>query len=297
MRQVGVIGLGGMGIALVRALLAAGRPVRCYDIRPEAVADMAREGAEPAESARALAAACDVVLSFLPGPREVEAVALDPESGVLAGLRPGSAMLDMSTCGPDLADSLGGAFDAAGRRFIDCPVSGKAPGMTVLVGGPPGVLGPDEEVVADVSRVVVHCGRRGAGYAVKLLNQHVKYSWYLASAEALLVAEALGLDADTVASGIEQSSGGDSGFSTAAKYFRGDAEGVLTHAPASTIEKDLALAEVMASAAGVRSRVLGEAVDFFMAVAGTAFRGRPYPESCELLRELRAMPAPTGVRP
>ena len=295
MRRVGVIGLGGMGTALTRSLMAAGRRVACFDIRRDAVTAMVDEGAEPADSARALAARCDVVLSSLPGPRQVREVALDPDAGVLAGLRPGAAMLDMSTCGPDLAEHLGVEFEKAGRRFVDCPVSGIAPTMTILVGGRAGVLGPDEAELSAVSRVIVHCGRRGAGYAVKLLNQHVKYSWYLASAEALLVAEALGLDAETVASGIEQSSGGASGFSAAAKYFRGDAEGMRTHAPASTIEKDLALAEAMASRAGVRSRVLGEAVDFFLTVGGTPFRGRPYPESSELLRALRAMPPETGA--
>jgi 3-hydroxyisobutyrate dehydrogenase-like beta-hydroxyacid dehydrogenase len=297
MRRVGVVGLGGMGIALTRALLDAGWPVGCYDVRPEPLAQMADLGAEPAADARELAAASDVVLTFLPGPREVRAVALDPRAGVLAGLGHGAAMLDMSTCGPDLAAELGEAFDAAGRRFIDCPVSRKAPDMTVLVGGAPGVLGPDEEVLTSVSRVVLHCGRRGAGYAVKLLNQQVKYSWYLASAEAFLVADAMGLDPKTVAAAIEQSSGSESGFSTAASYFCRDEEAVRTRAPASTIEKDLALAEAMASVAGVRSRLLSEAVDFFVTVGRTQFRGRPYPESSELLQALRAMPSGTGETP
>ena len=295
MRQVGVIGLGGMGTALVESLLDAGWPVHCYDVRPEPLGAMVERGASAAASSRELAAASDVVLTFLPGPAQVREVALHPESGVLVGLRPGAAMLDMSTCEPGTAEELGAAFDAAGRRFVDCPVSRKAPNMTVLVGGLPGVLGADEEVVAAVSRVVVHCGRRGAGYAVKLLNQQVKYSWYLASAEAMLVGEALGLDADIVATAIEESSGSDSGFSTAAKYFRGDTAGVAGHAPATTIEKDLALAELMSSSAGVRSRVLGEAVDFFVTVGGTEHRGRPYPESSALLRQLRAMPPRTGA--
>ncbi|MGY1815123.1 NAD(P)-dependent oxidoreductase [Blastococcus sp. SYSU D00820] len=295
MRTVGVIGLGGMGTALVEALLAAGWPVRCHDLRPEPVAAMAALGAVPAGDARSLAAGSDVVLTFLPGPQQVRTVALDPERGVLAGLAPGAAMLDMSTCEPALAEELGAAFDAAGRRFVDCPVSRKAPRMTVLVGGEAGVLGADQEVVEAVSRVVVHCGRRGAGYAVKLLNQHVKYSWYLASAEAMLVGEALGLDAGTVATAIEESSGSDSGFTTAAAWFRGDAEHVAGRAPATTIEKDLALAEAMAAAAGVRSRVLSDAADFFTTVGRTDFRGRPYPESSELLRALRRMPPRTGA--
>lgn len=297
MRQVGVIGLGGMGIALTESLLDAGWPVHCYDIQAPPVAAMVDRGAEAAISPRAVAEASDVVLTFLPGPDQVREVALQPDTGVLAGLRPGGAMLDMSTCGPDLAELLGEAFDAAGRRYIDCPVSRKAPHMTVLVGGPAGVLGADEEIVAAVSRVIVHCGRRGAGYAVKLLNQQVKYSWYLASAEALLVGKALGLNAEVVATAIEESSGADSGFSTAAKFFRGDATGIATHAPASTIEKDLALAEAMAADAGVRSRLLSSVVDFFVTVGGTPYRRRPYPESSALLQALRAMPPRTGESP
>ncbi|WUJ27086.1 NAD-binding protein [Micromonospora sp. NBC_00389] len=143
---------------------------------------------------------------------------------------------------------------------------------------------------------MIYCGRRGAGYATKLLNQHVKYAWYLASAEALLVAKQLGLDPDAVATAVQQCSGGDSGLATAAKYFRDDAAGMATHAPASTIEKDVVLAEAMANTAGVRSRTLGVVVDFFLDVSTTPYRQRPYPESCELLEELRTMPRQVGDR-
>lgn len=178
----------------------------------------------------------------------------------------------MSTCDPDVASIVGEAYDAVGRHFVDCPVSRKAPNMTVLVGGAPGVLGPDEEVLACVSRTLVYCGRRGAGYATKLLNQHVKYSWYLASAEALLIAEAMGLDPGEVATAIAECSGGDSGLSTAAEYFRHDPGVIRDHAPASTIEKDSVLAEKMVTATGISSRSLAVVVDFFRAVGATDFR-------------------------
>jgi 3-hydroxyisobutyrate dehydrogenase-like beta-hydroxyacid dehydrogenase len=170
---------------------------------------------------------------------------------------------------------------------VDCPVSRKAPDMTVLVGGADGVLGDAADVLERVSRTVVYCGFRGAGYATKLLNQHVKYAWYLASAEALVLARRFGLDPDVTASAIEVSSGGESGLSTAAEYFRDDADGMATHAPASTIEKDMDLAEEMAAAAGVRSRTLDVTADFFTAVGTTPFRDRPYPQSCEFLAGLR----------
>ena len=282
-QRVGVIGLGRMGRALATSLLAAGFPVCCHDLSPGALGPAVAEGAVPAPHPRAVAQSSDLVITFLPGPAEVTDVALDATRGVLAGLRPGGLMLDMSTCGPDTAASLGAAFDRAGRRFVDCPVSRKAPDMTVLVGGAPGVLGGAADVLSHVSRTVVYCGFRGAGYATKLLNQHVKYAWYLASAEALALARQFGLDPDVTASAIEQSSGGESGLSTAAKYFRNDADGMLAHAPASTIEKDMRLAEAIAAAAGVRCRTLDVTADFFTAAGLTEFRDLPYPRSCELL--------------
>jgi 3-hydroxyisobutyrate dehydrogenase-like beta-hydroxyacid dehydrogenase len=296
MRRVGVIGLGRMGKALAASLLAEGFEVRCHDVSPDAMGPVLAEGAVGAPDPAAVARSSDLVITFLPGPAEVADVALNAEHGVLAGLRPDALMLDMSTCGPDTATLLGAAFDRAGHRFVDCPVSRKAPDMTVLVGGSPGDLGEAADVLGRVSRTVVYCGFRGAGYATKLLNQHVKYAWYLASAEALVLAREFGLDPRVTASAIEQSSGGESGFSTAAKYFRDDREGMLAHAPASTIEKDMDLAQAMAAAAGVRCRTLDVTADFFTAVGATAFRDLPYPRGSEVLAGLRVAPEGSGVR-
>jgi 3-hydroxyisobutyrate dehydrogenase-like beta-hydroxyacid dehydrogenase len=295
MRSIGVIGLGRMGRALATSLLAEGFEVRCHDISPDAMRPVLAGGAVGAADPAAVARSSDLVITFLPGPAEVAEVALDAAHGVLAGLRPGGLMLDMSTCGPDTASLLGAAFDRAGRRFFDCPVSRQAPDMTVLVGGPPGALGEAADVLGRVCRTVVYCGFRGAGYATKLLNQHVKYAWYLASAEALVLARRLGLDPAVTASAIEQSSGGESGLSTAAKYFRDDAEGILAHAPASTIEKDMGLAEAMAAAAHVRCLTLDVTADFFTAVGATVFRDLPYPRSCEILAGLRIAREGSGV--
>ena len=282
-----------MGRALATSLLAEGFPVCCYDISPDAIKRVLAEGAEGAPHPMAVARSSDLVITLLPGSAEVADVALNADHGVLAGLRPGALMLDMSTCGPDTATLLGTAFDRAGRRFVDCPVSRKAPDMTVLVGGTPGVLGDAADVLGRVSRTVIYCGFRGAGYATKLLNQHVKYAWYLASAEAMVLARRLRLDPDVTASAIERSSGGESGFSAAAEYFTGDADAMAAHAPARTIEKDMNLATAMAAAAGVRCRTLDVTADFFTTAGTTAFRDLPYPRSCELLGLLRDQPPPT----
>jgi 3-hydroxyisobutyrate dehydrogenase-like beta-hydroxyacid dehydrogenase len=294
MRRVGVVGLGPMGAALATSLLRANHEVAVHDRARELEQPLVRDGAREAGSPRDVARLTDMVITFLPSPEAVREVALDPDNGVLAGLREGRSMLDMSTCGPDLAHHLGDAFERRGRRFLDCPVSRKAPDMTILVGGPQGCLDADADVLEPVSRTVIYCGRRGAGYATKLLNQFVKYSWYLASTEALLIAEQLHLDPAVVATAIQQSSGGESGLTAAAKYFLGDHAGIATHAPASTIEKDVNLTAQMAGQLGVDSPSLQALADFFAEVSVTSLRGRPYPESTELLRALRLRPHENG---
>ncbi|WP_212908684.1 NAD(P)-dependent oxidoreductase [Streptomyces sp. TS71-3] len=289
--EIGLIGLGPMGTALAVGLLRAGWPVRCHDARPEAVAEAVAAGATTAGSPRELATRCRWVLTFLPGPDQVHEAALDPERGVLAGLAPGGLLLDLSTCGPDTAELLGARFAAAGRRFLDCPVSRKAPDSTLLVGGAEGVLGELEPALRAVSRTLVHCGRLGAGYTVKLLNQHIKYAWYLASAEALLIAEAVGLDPALAAEAVQECSGAESGLSTAASYFRGDTAAVRTRAPATTIAKDMALAERLAESAAIHSPTLDVTAAFFRHVMDTPYRHRPYPESSALLPSYTAPPA------
>ncbi|MGP4019297.1 NAD(P)-dependent oxidoreductase [Saccharopolyspora sp. 5N708] len=286
LRHIGVIGLGGMGAALTKSLLDAGYSVSCWDRRTEAARPLAELGARVAGGARELAAEVELALTFLPGPAQVREVALDPD-GVLAGLAPGAMMLDMSTCEPVLATELDAAFRAVGRKFADCPVSRRAPRMTALVGGPTGALGAAEPVLATVTEHIVYCGQIGAGYATKLLNQQIKYTWYLASVEALATARKLGLDPALVVDAVRKSSGGDSGFANAAEYFLGDDQAMRTHAPASTIEKDMLLAEAMTTRAGTRSRMLAPVVDFFRAVAQTPWRNRPFPESCALLETMR----------
>ena len=291
MRRAGVVGLGGMGKALTESLLSHGYPVTCFDRKTEAVAVICMHGASPAESAREVAEESDVVFTFLPGPAEVLEVALNPEAGVLAGLAEGGAMIDMSTCTPEVATELDARFREARRGFVDCPVSGKAPNMSVLVGGKEGVLGDNTQVIQDVSGRIIYCGASGAGYAVKLLNQHVKYSSYLAASEALLVATKMGLDAAQVSLAIEQCSGGEPGLTTAAEYYRNDMRAMRRHAPASTIEKDMLLAEGMASLAGVDTPSLKVVAEFFRQVGATEFRQRPYPESNEYLNCLRTSSA------
>lgn len=294
MQDVGVVGLGPMGRALVEQLIAEGYPVSGFDVDAAAVANAAMCGASPMPSARQVAESSDVVFTVLPGPTEVLDAVMDAEVGVLGGLKEGGMVIDMTTGSPRLAEALGASFAAADRAFVDAPVSGRSPRMTVLVGGEEGVLDDNEPLLRAVSASLVYCGRLGAGYATKLLNQQVKYASFLASSEALVLAQKLDLDPAAVAAAIEQCSGGAPVLPHAAEYFRGDARAMRGHAPARTIEKDMLLSEEMAAEAGFDSPTLAAVADFYRTVASTEYRDRPYPESTTLLAKLRSSAVEDG---
>src|SRR5437773_8675049 len=100
--QLGFVGTGTMGYQMVRCLLEAGHQLTVYDLRREATANLCELGARWAETPRTVAAASEVVFTSLPGPAEVEQGVLDPVTGILAGLRPGGAYIDMTTNAPSV---------------------------------------------------------------------------------------------------------------------------------------------------------------------------------------------------
>src|SRR5262245_18969454 len=94
--QLGFVGTGTMGNPMARCLLEADHALTVYDIRREATANLCELGAHWIDTPRAVAAVSEVVFTSLPGPTEVEQTVLDPATGILAGLRPGSAYIDMT---------------------------------------------------------------------------------------------------------------------------------------------------------------------------------------------------------
>jgi 3-hydroxyisobutyrate dehydrogenase-like beta-hydroxyacid dehydrogenase len=274
-----------MGKALAASLVAAGHEVTVWDHDTAKVATTAMLGASSGLDARHVARSSDVVLTALPHAEAVLEVALGPETGILGGLAEGAVLVDMTTAGPDLAARLDTEFIATGRRFVDAPVSGKAPRMSVLLGAREGEFGEVERVLRDVSTSVVFCGSRGHGYAAKLVNQHVKYGWFLASCEALLVGRRHGLDPAVAVEAVRRSSGATGGFTDAAAYFLADTPAICRHGPARTIAKDMALAEEMARSTEVPVPVLEAVVEFFARAVAGDHADRPYPMSAELLEE------------
>src|SRR5687768_4321270 len=139
METVGFIGLGNMGSGMAGNIQRADYPMVVYDLRAEVSQGFVERGARLGTSPAEVARNSEVIFTSLPGPKEVEAVALG-EQGVLAGIRPGCVYVDLSTSMPTLIRNIEPKFCAKGAHVLDAPVSGGKTGaatrnLAVMVGG------------------------------------------------------------------------------------------------------------------------------------------------------------------
>ena len=185
--QIGFIGLGTMGASMAVNLQKAGYRLVVHDVRRAAADPHVARGATWADSPRAVAEATEVVLTSLPGPPEVEAVALG-DHGLLAGMRSGAAWFDLSTNSPTLVRRLHADFAARGVHVLDAPVSGGPAGartgrMALWVGGEEAVFPRHKAVLDAMGDQARHVGPIGAGSVAKLVHNCAGYSIQAALAE------------------------------------------------------------------------------------------------------------------
>ena len=200
MTSLGFIGLGVMGEAMCRNLARkSGAKVVAFDARDAPLAALAADGVERAASPADVADRAEIVFVCLPGEGEVRAVCLGGggRDGLLASVRRGQTLVDMSTCPVALARELAGAFAARGVDFADAPIARTAQAardgtLSIMVGGEPAVFERIRPHLACMGSEVTHCGQVGAGQAVKLMNNMVVAQTVVALAEALAVARASG---------------------------------------------------------------------------------------------------------
>jgi 3-hydroxyisobutyrate dehydrogenase len=198
--RVGFVGLGQMGGPMSRNVLAAGHDLVVHDLRRAAADELVAAGAVWADTPAAAAAGRDLVITSLPGPRQVEAVWLN-ENGLIDGLEPGSLWVDMSTSVPEVANRVRELAEPRGIGVLDAPVSGmtagaKAGTLQIFVGGTEADYRrarPVLEAMGDPPRIR-HVGPHGAGYTVKLMLNLLWFAHLCASAEVLAIGVAAGVD-------------------------------------------------------------------------------------------------------
>jgi 3-hydroxyisobutyrate dehydrogenase len=205
--RVGFIGTGTMGTPIAGCLVAAGHQLTVYDIRHEATQTLQQQGAAIADTPRAVAQASEVVFTSLPGPFEVEKAALDPETGLLAGLSGGGAYIDLTTNAPGTIRHLAAACLERSVDFLDAPVSGRPPTMTVMAGGEVAAFARCRPLLEAIARNVFHVGPNGAGCAAKLVTQYLGYTNFIAALEGMLVAAKAGIDLGVLAQIVPVSAG------------------------------------------------------------------------------------------
>jgi 3-hydroxyisobutyrate dehydrogenase-like beta-hydroxyacid dehydrogenase len=178
--QLGFIGLGTMGASMAANLQKAGHRLVVYDVRRAAAEPHLAAGALWADTPRQVAEAGEVVFTSLPGPVEVEAVALGPD-GLLSGMRAGTAFFDLSTNSPTLVRRIHAAFAERGAHMLDAPVSGgprgaKSGALALWVGGDPTVFERHKPLLDAMGDQARHVGPIGAGSVAKLVHNCAGYA-------------------------------------------------------------------------------------------------------------------------
>ncbi len=210
--QLGFIGTGTMGTPIAGCLIDAGHRLTIYDIRPEATATLAARGAVAAASPGAVASASEIVFTSLPGPDQMLPAALDPSTGILAGMPAGGIYIDLTTNAPATARRVAEACRAHGVDMLDAPVSGRPPGMTVMVGGDRAVFARCRALFEAIARNIFYVGEAGAGCVAKLVTQYLGYTNFVAALEGLLIGAKAGIDPGVLAQIVPFSAGASRTF-------------------------------------------------------------------------------------
>jgi 3-hydroxyisobutyrate dehydrogenase-like beta-hydroxyacid dehydrogenase len=205
--RVGFIGLGTMGASMALNARAGGHELVVYDLRKEAAAPHLAAGGTWADSPEAVARTADVVLTSLPGPREVEAVA----EGLLSGMRRGSAWFDLTTNSPTVVRKLHERFAREGIAVLDAPVSGGPRGaktrkLALWVGGDRAVFDKYREVLDAIGDQVRYIGPIGSGAVAKLVHNCAGYAMQCALAEVFTMGVKAGVDPLPLWAAIRQGS-------------------------------------------------------------------------------------------
>jgi 3-hydroxyisobutyrate dehydrogenase-like beta-hydroxyacid dehydrogenase len=170
--EIGLIGVGNMGILCASALIQGGHTVIAHDVDPGRLRQARELGAMPVDSPQSVTEQARIILLVLPGPAQVEAVVTGAK-GLFAGARAGQIIVDLSTVDPETTRQMGARAEKVGVGYLDAPILGRpsALGQWVLpVGGDPVTLECCRPVLESLARKVIHVGPLGAGNTLKLLN-------------------------------------------------------------------------------------------------------------------------------
>jgi 3-hydroxyisobutyrate dehydrogenase len=197
---VGFVGVGNMGWPMAACLVRAGFPVLVNDSRREVANNFVQQvGGGAPDSLRQLAEASDVLITMLPTSAIVERVLAGGDDNLLAGMRRGCVVIEMSSGVPTVTQALAEKVAALGGALIDAPVSGGVPRaktgqLAIMAGGDAAAIDRAMPVLSAMGSSVLRTGAVGSGQAMKALNNLVSTGGFLIGIEALLIGQRFGLD-------------------------------------------------------------------------------------------------------
>ncbi|MEO1193437.1 MAG: NAD(P)-dependent oxidoreductase [Pseudomonadota bacterium] len=251
--KVGFIGLGNAGGKLAGSLLRNGFDLTVRDLSQEAAAPFLEGGAKWAESPKAMAEACDLIITCLPSPAASAAV-MEAEDGLLAGFSPGMIWAEMSTTDEAEVTRLAALVEAKGVAAVDCPVSGgchrAATGNISIFAG----CGRDTferilPVLTVLGRRVLHTGPLGSASVLKVVTNYLATANLVSLTEALVTAKAAGMDLNTTYEAIRISSGNSFVHETESQVILNGSRDISF--TMDLVVKDVSLFQSVADRAGV----------------------------------------------
>ena len=297
--NVGVIGLGSMGLGMARSLAAAGLAPRGFDLSADALAKLAEAGGAPASSAADAAEAADALVVVVVNAAQTFGL-LFGEAGVAARLKRGAVILSCATMAPADARRLAQAADAMGLLYLDAPISGGAAKaalgqLTIMASGTPQAFARAEPLLAALAATVHRLGdEAGLGASYKMVNQLLAGVHIAAACEAMTFAARLGLDLATVYKVITGSAGNSWMFENRAPHIvEGD------YAPRSAVDiftKDLGIVSDMGRAEKFPLQLSATALQMFIATAAAGMGRDDDSSVARMLAHLTGVTLPSPAR-
>ncbi|MBD7965824.1 NAD(P)-dependent oxidoreductase [Fictibacillus sp. Sa2CUA10] len=201
-----------MGKSMAGHLMNAGYPVHVYTRTKAKAEDLLEKGAKWADTPKEIAQNCDVIITMVGYPKDVEEVYLGAE-GLVAHAKEGSYLIDMTTSSPQLAQKIERTAAERNIATLDAPVSGGDIGardakLSIMVGGSESAFHDMEQIFSKMGTNVVYQGKAGSGQHTKMCNQIAIASGMMGVCEAILYAEKAGLDPENVLKSIESGAAG-----------------------------------------------------------------------------------------
>jgi 3-hydroxyisobutyrate dehydrogenase len=275
--RIGFIGLGNMGGPMAANIARAGYSLTVFDLDPSRITSAATFGARPAQDAPSLIAQSDVIITSLPGPRQVRAL-IDGEDGLMARISSGATWIDMSTNDPALVREAASRLAERNATMLDAPVTGAVDGakygtLSVFVGGDHEVFERERSLLATMGKAIFHCGSIGAGNIVKLVTNQLWFVHAATIGEGLSLGHRAGVDLLTLWNAIKASVGN----SFVAEH---DVPSIFAghYDPSFTLDlcmKDLDLIHATAAAVGVPLQMTSKAREIFNQARETYGGGAP----------------------